>query len=410
MGKQVAIFGGGIGGLTAAHELLERGFDVTIYDKEHHLGGKARSYSRHSLVEHGPHVSLPAEHGFRFFPAFYKHLPDTLKRIPFENKPLGVFENLVEARRLGIARENEPTVVLPFRFLRTVDDFYTGIHGFAAILFSGLSPLDLARFADRLLLLATSSDERRVGEYENSNWIEFIGGTQSSIQYRQFLAIGATRTLVACQAEKVSARTGGLTLLQLMYNYFMGGKHFDRVLNGPTSQVWIDPWLTYLHRKGLKVVNAAVEHLACKNDRISGVQISRPSAQNRSETVIADYYIAALPVDVMKKLVNKELLRADPQLYGLEELETAWMNGIQFYLDYDVPVLRGHALHIDSPWALTSISQQQFWTKELGTYSDGRCAVSCQWIFPTGTPRVFCMDFRPRRARARKSKMRFGRN
>ena len=33
MGKQVAIFGGGMGEPTAAHELLERGFDVTIYDK-----------------------------------------------------------------------------------------------------------------------------------------------------------------------------------------------------------------------------------------------------------------------------------------------------------------------------------------------------------------------------------------
>jgi glycine/D-amino acid oxidase-like deaminating enzyme len=28
----VAILGGGVGGLTAAHELAERGFDVTVYN------------------------------------------------------------------------------------------------------------------------------------------------------------------------------------------------------------------------------------------------------------------------------------------------------------------------------------------------------------------------------------------
>ena len=37
------------------------------------------------------------------------------------------------------------------------------------------------------------------------------------------------------------------------------------------------------------------------------------------------------------------------------------MNGIMFYLDRDVPLVHGHAIYIDSEWALTSISQAQFW-------------------------------------------------
>ncbi|OAH14576.1 tRNA 5-methylaminomethyl-2-thiouridine biosynthesis bifunctional protein MnmC [Streptomyces jeddahensis] len=40
---RVAVLGGGIGGLTAAHELAERGFDVTVYDRRAEWGGKARS-------------------------------------------------------------------------------------------------------------------------------------------------------------------------------------------------------------------------------------------------------------------------------------------------------------------------------------------------------------------------------
>ena len=38
----VAVLGGGMAGLTVAHELAERGFAVTVYERNA-LGGKARS-------------------------------------------------------------------------------------------------------------------------------------------------------------------------------------------------------------------------------------------------------------------------------------------------------------------------------------------------------------------------------
>jgi glycine/D-amino acid oxidase-like deaminating enzyme len=31
MARKVVVFGGGVAGLTAAHELQERGFDVVVY-------------------------------------------------------------------------------------------------------------------------------------------------------------------------------------------------------------------------------------------------------------------------------------------------------------------------------------------------------------------------------------------
>ena len=43
MGDTVAILGGGVGGLSAAHELVERGFDVTVCEARDLPGGKARS-------------------------------------------------------------------------------------------------------------------------------------------------------------------------------------------------------------------------------------------------------------------------------------------------------------------------------------------------------------------------------
>ena len=49
------------------------------------------------------------------------------------------------------------------------------------------------------------------------------------------------------------------------------------------------------------------------------------------------------------------------------------MNGIQFYLTEDVPIAHGHTIYIDSPWALTSVSQAQFWRHlGLSDFGDGR--------------------------------------
>jgi uncharacterized protein with NAD-binding domain and iron-sulfur cluster len=49
------------------------------------------------------------------------------------------------------------------------------------------------------------------------------------------------------------------------------------------------------------------------------------------------------------------------------------MNGIQFYLRTDVPIVHGHTIYIDSPWALTSVSQRQFWPSiEISDFADGR--------------------------------------
>ena len=48
------------------------------------------------------------------------------------------------------------------------------------------------------------------------------------------------------------------------------------------------------------------------------------------------------------------------------------MNGIQFYLTEDVPIATGHVIYVDSPWALTSVSQPQFWRAfDLSKYGDG---------------------------------------
>jgi flavin-dependent dehydrogenase len=90
--QNVLIFGAGIAGLTAAHELIERGFKVTIIEKEKEVGGKARSFMLPGK-NHSDKL-FPGAHGFRFFLHWYENLQDTLQRIPAE-RDRTVLDNLM---------------------------------------------------------------------------------------------------------------------------------------------------------------------------------------------------------------------------------------------------------------------------------------------------------------------------
>ena len=56
---------------------------------------------------------------------------------------------------------------------------------------------------------------------------------------------------------------------------------------------------------------------------------------------------------------------AAPENLRALEPNVEWMNGVQFYLRRDVPMVHGHMIHLDTEWALTSISQVQFWRPEM---------------------------------------------
>src|SRR5688500_15934255 len=112
LGPTVTVIGGGVAGLTAAHELAERGFAVTVYERKA-LGGKARSIPVPGTGSAG-RADLPAEHGFRAVFGFYQHLPDTMRRIPFAGNRNGVFDNLVGVSHAQLARAGgEPDLTVP---------------------------------------------------------------------------------------------------------------------------------------------------------------------------------------------------------------------------------------------------------------------------------------------------------
>jgi 15-cis-phytoene desaturase len=366
MQQTVAVLGGGVAGLSAAHELAERGFSVRVYERKPVWGGKARSIPVPGSARDGRRP-LPGEHGFRFFPGFYKHVTDTMRRIPYGANG-NTFDNLTVATRILLARSNQAEITWVARCPASLDDFRV----FLLELFTPLGvPADeLSYFVDRLLIVATSCSERRFAEFENISWWDFIAAPRMSRAYQVYLGEGLTRSLVAMRAEEGSTRTVGCTLLQLLYGLICPDRVFDRLLSGPTDDVWIDPWIQHLKKLGVEFCpGSRVVAIETAGSRVTGTVVETVSGRS---SITADYYIAALPVEVMSALMTDELKRAAPSLANLDKLETRWMNGIQFYLAQDVPVVNGHAIYLDSPWALTSISQRQFWTNvDFSQLGDG---------------------------------------
>jgi geranylgeranyl pyrophosphate synthase/uncharacterized protein with NAD-binding domain and iron-sulfur cluster len=372
---RVVVLGGGIAGMSAAHELVERGFEVVVLERGDLAGGKARSIpvvddgedtSGHQLaagavgpIEH----RLPGEHGFRFFPGFYKHVIDAMRRTPsFDGRQ--VADHLTPTTRVGFTQYVKPDFVTPAGFPLTPGDAGAVLRDILLAFEpnTDLTPEDLAFFGARIWQILTSCKERRLGEYERISWWDFIGAEGRSAAYQKFLAVGITRSLVAAKARRASTRTIGDIFVQLMLtltNPTAGST--DRVLDGPTNLVWIDPWLAYLESRGVRYVKGAqVDEILCTNGRIAGVVVNQ---QGKRTVATGDFYVAALPIERIAPLVNPSMLASDPKLVSLRGLaaNVEWMNGVQFYLHRNLPTTHGHVIHIDTEWALTSISQLQFW-------------------------------------------------
>ncbi|MFE9583321.1 FAD-dependent oxidoreductase [Nocardia sp. NPDC006044] len=372
-GRRVAVLGGGVAGLTAAHELIERGFQVTIFERRA-WGGKARSMPVPGTGSAG-RADLPGEHGFRFFPGFYQHVPDTMRRIPFAGNPNGVWNNLVAVPEARFARRDGDDFRLPLgpraRTGFTPDSFRETLG--ATISTTLHMPVNEGLyFANRLLVFNSSCDARRLGQWEHTSWRDYVGGNARSHEFRALLSRTLTSIMVAAKEDVASVRTIGNMGEQFLGNPAEIGNDggLDRVLNGPTNAVWIEPWLQRMRELGVRFeLGAEVRGLDVRDGRITAARIADKSGTER--TIDADYFVVAMPAEQARALWSKDVLAVRPELAAMDRLFSDWMNGLQFYLRRPADISRGHTAYIDAPWALTSINQNQVWARKFTDFGDG---------------------------------------
>jgi uncharacterized protein with NAD-binding domain and iron-sulfur cluster len=377
----VAVLGGGMAGLAAAHELAERGFAVTVYERNA-LGGKARSIPVAGTAAGGRHA-LPGEHGFRFFPGFYHHVPDTMRRIPFPGNANGVWDNLIAADggkwlRAGDRPDGGPFGIGPDpQQAVTVDGLRRNV--MSILSGSEVPPQELAYFAERLMVFVTSCDERKFGQWEHVSWWDFVKAEGKSQQYKKEIAAGLTRNVVAAKETVASTRTIGHMGEAFVWNIMGRGNDGapDRVLNLPTNEAWIQPWIVHLKSLGVRfAVGRTVESLDVAGGKIAAARMRDP--RGRRHRIAADWFVLAMPVERARRVLGRNVRALDPALDALDSLFVDWMSGIQFYLRRKVDITRGHLTFLDAPWALTALTQGQFWGRRdfARDYGDGT-AVDC---------------------------------
>ena len=182
--------------MSAAQELAERGFAVEVFERNvQYVGGKARSVNVPGTNSQFPDKYLPGEHGFRFFPGFYKHVTDTMKRIPFLQadgtmNTEGCFSNLTSTERIMVARYDEPPMIADANFPRSLSDMEVivrDLHGVADV---GLTEGEEKFFALRMWQLMTSCRARRDGDYERLSWWDYLEADRFSKTYQALLVAG----------------------------------------------------------------------------------------------------------------------------------------------------------------------------------------------------------------------------
>ena len=299
-----------------------------------------------------------------------------MRRLPFGSGTVG--DHLVKATEGKFLREGDhadsfvfgigpdPTQLLTVDYLRRyLKDNLSG---------HSVPPHELAYFVERVLVFLTSCDERRYGQWEKVSWWDFVGAESRSDDYQRVLASGLTRSLVAAKETVASTRTIGNMAEAFVYTMMNRGNDgaLDRVLDLPTNEPWIDPWMAHLRSLGVRFVEGQrLMRYDVGGGRITGAWLS--DATGNHTRVEADWFVSAMPAERARETMTADVLALDPSLRGMDALVTDWMVGIQFFLREPVDITHGHISFLDSPWALTALTQGQFWTDRVirDDYGDG---------------------------------------
>ncbi|MFA6293522.1 MAG: NAD(P)-binding protein, partial [Victivallales bacterium] len=299
--KSVVIFGAGIAGLSAAHELVRLGYIVSVYEAIGQPGGFFRSCR---LSQN----NMPSEYSWHGMGPWYHNTFDLMRQIPFNEK--GNIYDLALSRPL---------------------DF-------------GIFPdTDKAQFYDEGL--KSIPKMFRMGKWEFIKWSYLMlktwtSNNRSKIKYDKLNAAQAWKPLLKDKAHrtwrscfgpwigsdwsKVSLHTTGEFFKKQLITKPIHQHKADQdgpawtqgagigwlLFKGPSSEYWFDPWVKYLKGKGVKFYwEKALTKLEFDGNSII-------SAFCGEEKIQGDIYLLAINPFIMA-----DILSVTPALERQEELK-----------------------------------------------------------------------------------------
>ena len=364
---------------------------------------------------------FPGEHGFRFFPAFYRHVFDTMKRTPlmnavprspaeaaqieaFADAPGAAlepgnrrssavryvetgqtaFDNLVSTTSQALAFDDNvaDVDVIPRRRIQSLEVLRSALRMFLSKM--GFTLEDMSKLSVKLTKYMTSSTARREKEYQNQSWWTFIEADALSPE-GQARVDAWPRALVAMSSREADARTQGNIIVQLLLDQLMERDYTDGTLNAPTTEAWLAPWRTFLEQaQGVRFFKGKLEGF-----EFAGGVLSPLVTSAEEQEIVFGPLVVALPLGEAQRIATNLIevgrranLPDSVTLQALSAFPAGAVNtasptgalkhlvGIQFYFSEDVQWVNGHIYFPDSEWQLTAISQAKFWQRQ-DTFRDG---------------------------------------
>jgi len=354
--KSVVIFGSGISGLSAAHELVRLGYSVSLYEATEQPGGFFRS-SRLSQD------NIPTEYSWHGMGPWYHNTFDLMRQIPF-NEHGSIYD-------LALSRP------IDFGIFPDADkaQFYSeGLRGIPKMF--RMSRWEFVKWAYLMLKTWTSNTRSQI-KYSRLNAAQAWKHLLKDTAYKTWRScfgpwIGSDWSNVSLQTTGDFFRKQLITKPAYQHKADQEGPAWTQgagdgwlLFKGPSSEYWFNPWVKYLQEKGVRFFwGKALTKLEFDGTRITAAVCGEDRIQG-------DIYIVAL-----NPFIAAEILSKTPELEKLEELKlfkpliqdgphTQVSFRVAFSEEIKFPRKRTAVVVSDSEFNLTLFAEEQIWDKTV---------------------------------------------
>jgi zeta-carotene desaturase len=304
--QSVLVIGGGLAGLSSAVALAEAGFRVRLFEKRPHLGGRATSYTLPdgTEVDNCQHVTLGC----------CTNLADFYRRVGAEGK-IRFYDRLYFADRQGRRSAIEASALPPP--LHMAPSF---------LFFDALTWADKLGIGRAMLAIARAGGNPPAAAGASMlDWLHRMGQTPGAIE--RFWRV----VLVSALDEEL-ARTDARYGIEVFWKAFLANRQGYRVgiPSVPLAELYEGCEKAVVQRGGEVRVRAGVREIRVQQNRFVG------AALEDGTEIQADACVAAVPHDVLQKLLPKEMTEDGSTLEGLRHLKTSPITGVHLWFDRTV--------------------------------------------------------------------------
>lgn len=303
--KSVLILGGGLAGLTAAKRLTDRGFSVKLLEKRSVYGGKVSSWKDEEgdWIESGTHC---------FFGA-YDVLYDLMREI-------GVYDAV-------LWKDHKLTYTLAGgdSFTFNTWDMPSPLHLVPAIVRNGYFKFgEMLSFSKSLIPLTLKKD-RYPPTQDHLTFTQWARQHRFGDRLLEKMFRPMALALKFIPPEEISAKII-LDVTEVFYRIPLAS--CMGFLKGAPQEHLIGPLQAYSESKGAEFMpGAAAKELLYEDGEIKGVRMTN------GDVLAADYYLCALPIHNLNKVLPDSLKREGRFFGDLEKLEGVPVISVQIWYD-----------------------------------------------------------------------------